>query len=172
MKNAYLEAGRFCGTHGVKGDIKAECWCDGVDVLKGLTRIYLASRDGYRALKVTRCVPFRELALMHLEGYETPEQSAALKNKTFYASREDLPPLPEGRFFIADLLGLDVIDEDTGRKYGVLKDVLDGAASQLYEVLTPDSRTVYLPVVPQFVIRIDPDSGIFVRPVKGLFDEI
>lgn len=170
MKNEYLEAGKFCGTHGVKGDIKAECWCDDVKVLTGLHTVFLKTAAGYRELKTERCVPFKDLVLMHIAGYDTPEDAAALKNKIFYAKREDIP-LPEGRFFIADLLGLDVFDEDSKEKYGVLTDVLDGAASQLYEIRTPGQKTVYLPVVPQFVIRIDPETGIFIRPVKGLFDE-
>ena len=170
MKSAYLEAGKFCGTHGVKGDLKAECWCDSVEVLSKLKTVYLKSAAGMRALNVTRCVPFKDLALMHIEGYGDPESAAVLKNKVFYARREDLP-LPEGSYFIADLIGLPVTDADDGRVYGTIADVLDGAASQLYEIRTPDGRTVYLPVVPAFIVKIDPDGGVLVRPVKGLFDE-
>lgn len=171
MKNAYLEAGRFTSTHGVKGDIKAECWCDDISVLKQLKTLYLKGREGYTPLKVVRCVPYRDLALMHLEGYESPEAGAPLKNRVFYAAREDLP-LEEGSFFIADLIGLEVYDVDSGRKYGLLKDVTDNAASQLYLVDVGQGKIVYLPAVPEFVIEMDLEKGIGVRPVKGLFDEI
>ena len=47
MKNEYLEAGRFNGTHGIKGDIKAECWCDDFSVLRNLTMVYLIEKNGY-----------------------------------------------------------------------------------------------------------------------------
>ena len=170
MKNEYLEAGKFCGTHGVRGDVKAECWCDGIDVLKALKTVFIRQGDGYRALAVERCVPFKDLALMHIAGFGSPEEAAFLKNRTFYAKRTDLP-LPEGSFFIADLIGTKVIDADSGRLYGTVADVIDGAASQLYEIRTPEGKTVYLPVVPEFVIDISPDERILVRPVKGLFDE-
>ena len=172
MKSDYLEAGRFGAPHGVKGDLRAECWCDSVEVLKKLHTLYIKTASAWIPLKVSRCVPYKDQTLIHVEGYDTPEKSSALKNKIFHAARADLPALPEGRFYIADLLGLPVTDADTGRQYGVLKDVSDGAASQLYEIETPEKKTVYLPVVPQFVVRIDPDEAIFVRPVKGLFDEI
>lgn len=171
MKNAYLEAGRFTSTHGVKGDIKAECWCDDLSVLRALKTVYLKGKDGYTPLQVVRCVPYRDLALMHLQGYESPEAGAPLKNRVFYAARQDLP-LEEGAFFIADLIGLEVYDIDDGRKYGVLSDVTDNAASQLYLVKNEEGKIVYLPAVPEFIIDIDLEKGIGVRPVKGLFDEI
>ena len=117
-----------------------------------------------------RCVPFKDLALLHIEGYEDPEHAAALKNKIFYAKREDIP-LPKGSYFIADLIGTEVYDADSGRLYGRVNDVIDGAASQLYEIGTPEGKTVYLPVVPAFVIEVEPGIRITVRPVKGLFDE-
>ena len=171
MKNAYLEAGRFNGTHGIKGDIKAECWCDDFSVLHGLTTVYLPEKGGYRALKIRRCVPYKNLALLHIEGYENPEDAAVLKNRIFFAKREDLP-LEEGSFFIADLLGLRVYDADTGRIYGEIADVSENAASQLYEIKTPEGKIVYLPAIKEFVVAIDTEQGMGIRPVKGLFDEI
>lgn len=171
MKKDYLEAGRFTSTHGVKGDIKAECWCDDLDVLKCLKKVYLKTKEGYTPLKVTRCVPYKDLALMHIEGYESPEAGAPLKNRVFFAAREDLP-LEEGSYFIADMIGLEVYDADNGRVYGKLQDVTDNAASQLYLVDVGQGKIVYLPAVPEFIVDIDLEKGIAVRPVKGLFDEI
>ena len=170
MKNAYLEAGRFTSTHGVKGDIKAECWCDDVSVLRQLKTVYLKSKDGYTPLKVVRCVPYRDLALMHIEGYETPEAGAPLKNRVFYAAREDLP-LEEGSFFIADLIGLTVYDVDDGRKYGVIKDVINRGSSDIYVVNT-DSGERMMPAVEEFVKKVDIDGGkVYVKPIEGLLSD-
>lgn len=170
MKNAYLEAGRFNGTHGVKGDLKTECWCDSLKVLKTLETVYL-DKCGQMPLRITRCVPYKNLALMHIEGYESPEEASVLKNRIFYAKREDLP-LGDGCFFIADLIGLKVYDADTSREYGILADVSENAAAQLYEIRTGEGGTVYLPAIPEFIVETDLEKGIGIRPVKGLFDEI
>ena len=116
-------------------------------------------------------MPYRDLALLHIEGYENPEDASVLKNRVFFAKREDLP-LEEGSFFIADLLGLRVYDADTGRIYGEIADVSENAASQLYEVKTPEGKTVYLPAVKEFIAEIDMERGVGIRPVKGWFDEI
>ena len=169
MKNAYLEAGRFNGTHGVTGNIKAECWCDSFEVLAALKVIYL-DKNGNKPLRVTRAVPYKNLALLHLEGYDSPEDAAVLKNRVFYAKREDLK-VEEGSFFLADLVGLPVIDRESGRVYGVVRDLSENAASMLYEIETPENEIVYLPDVPQFIKEIDLEKGIFVTPAKGLFHE-
>ena len=63
-------------------------------------------------------------------------------------------------------------DADTGRIYGEIADVSENAASQLYEVKTPEGKTVYLPAVKEFIAEIDMERGVGIRPVKGLFDEI
>jgi len=67
--------------------------------------------------------------------------------------------------------GLPVVDADSGKEYGILKNVNNGAAGQLYEIET-ENGMVLLPVVPQFVKEVDPDKGIFVTPIPGFFDEI
>ena len=170
MKNAYLEAGRFNGTHGVYGAIKAECRCDSIDVLASLKNIYL-DRNGSQKLTVKRCVPYKDLALMQIEGYDSPEAAGVLKNRVFYAKREDIP-LPEGSWFLADLIGMTVYDADTGRVYGKVRDISENAASMLYEIDTGNGKTAYLPDIPEFIVSIDEEKGIAARPAKGLFDEI
>ena len=152
----------------VKGDIKAECWCDDLDVLKCLKKVYLKTKEGYTPLKVTRCVPYKDLALMHIEGYESPEAGALLKNRVFFAAREDLP-LEEGSYFIADMIGLPVVDFDTGRVYGEISDVRDGVRYKLYTVKT-DSSEVILPGVDEFIKEITEERGLLVRPIPGFFD--
>ena len=94
----------------------------------------------------------------------------ALRGEILYAAREDLP-IEEGAHFIADLLGLPVMDANDGKVYGTLKAVTDAAAGQLYEVKT-ENGIVLLPVVPQFVKEVDQDKGIFITPIPGFFDEI
>ena len=85
-----------------------------------------------------------------------------------YAARNDLP-VPEGAHFIADLIGLPVIDADTGREYGVLTDVFNAGASDIYCIATPDGERM-MPAVPEFVISVDIESAIPVRPKGGMFD--
>ncbi len=169
MKKEYLEAGRVIAAHGVRGLLKIESWCDSPKVLAAQKRIFLATGDGrYEERKVISASVMGALVLMGIEGLDSREEAFAYKNKIFYLKRDDIP-VKRGAFLIADLIGLDVIDVDTGRVYGILSEVTEAARGQLYSVKC-DTGEVLLPAVPEFIKEIDPERGIFIRPISGFFD--
>jgi 16S rRNA processing protein RimM len=77
--------------------------------------------------------------------------------------------LKEGACFIADLIGLPVIDDGTGEEYGTLREVINRGASDIYVIDTPKGERM-MPAVKEFVKRVDDQNGIFVRPIEGMFD--
>ena len=164
----YLECGRIINTHGIRGDIKLESYCDSPDVLKNLSKVYLKDGEGYRAFDVRRSSIMKTFVLLSLSGVDTLDDAVALKNRIVYAARADLP-IEEGAHFIVDLIGLPVIDADSGKVYGALKNVTNLGASDLYTVSTERGERM-MPAVPEFVVRIDLSDGIYVRPIAGMFD--
>ncbi|MBQ8302660.1 MAG: 16S rRNA processing protein RimM [Clostridia bacterium] len=169
MRKEYIECGRACSPHGVRGAVKVESWCDSPRVLATRQRVYIAEKDGsYKELAVKSASVSGHLVLMSFLGIETREGAQMLKNTTLYLKREDIP-IPEGAVLIADLIGLSVIDADTGKLYGTVADIDDGVASRIYTVKT-ERGDVLLPDVPEFIIERDPDRGVFVRPIPGFFD--
>ncbi len=168
MKKEYIECGKICSPHGVRGVVKVESWCDSPRVLATRRRVFIAEGDGsYKELAVKSASVSGQSVLMGIEGCDTREAAQGLKNITLYLKREDIP-LPKGAVLICDLIGLDVIDADTGEKYGTVADIDDGVASRIYTVKT-DKGDVLLPDVPEFIIERDPDRGVFVRPIPGFF---
>ena len=165
----YLEAGKIINTHGVAGKVKLEHWCDSPEVLAGLEYLYFKQGDDYVPRKVLSASVFKgRFVIAKLEGIDTLEDAVKLKETVVYADRDDIP-LPEGAHFIDDLIGLGVFDADTGVRLGTLVGVQEGVASQLYEIDT--GRGVSLvPVVKEFVKRVDLDEGIFIKPIEGLLD--
>ena len=109
--------------------------------------------------------------LVIFEFDEVPDMDTAemIKGRVIYAAREDIPVEP-GSVFISDMLGLPVIDANTGKIYGTLKDVNNLGASDLYVVTTPSGERM-LPAVAEFVDRIDLEQGIFVTPIPGLLED-
>jgi 16S rRNA processing protein RimM len=168
MKQAYLECGKIINTHGFRGTVKLESWCDTPQILASLKRIFFLENGSYRRAEVLHASVFKQFVLMDLEGVSTEDAANALRNTVVYAAREDLP-LEEGDFFIVDLLGLPIRHIDTGEELGTLKNITTQGASDLYYVQTPHGEAL-LPAVPEFVIRIDPDDAIYVRPIPGLLD--
>lgn len=166
--NKYLECGRIVNTHGVKGAVKIESWCDCPETLAELESVYF-KRDGrFEPRKVLSASVMKRHVMAYIEGIDSIDAAAALKETVVYADRDDIP-LDEGDYFIIDLVGLPVIDVDSKMEYGVISEVFNTGASDIYTVKTPLGERM-IPAVPEFIINIDLDRGVFVRPIEGMFD--
>ncbi len=168
-KKQFLECGKLNNTHGVYGAMKAESWCDSVQVLASLSCVYLLKNERYSPLHVSRASIFKNWVIFEFEEVPDMDTAEMLKGSVIYAAREDIP-IEEGSVFISDMLGLPVIDANTEKVYGTLKDVNNLGASDLYVVETPHGDRM-IPAVPEFVDRIDIDRGIFVTPIPGLLED-
>lgn len=165
----YLECGKIINTHGVKGGLIVESWCDDVETLCEIKTLYYKKREEYIALEVTKASIHKGRGLMYFRGVDDMDAASLLKNRVVYADREDIP-LAEDRVFIADIIGLPVYNEKNGEKLGILSDLIESPASDLFVVKCEDGREVLVPAVDEFIGHID-DEGVFLRPIPGMFDE-
>lgn len=168
----FIEIGKIINTHGVKGALKVEPWCDAPAVLAKMKRVFFAPKVSGEPFVETAIISGsvqKDKVLLTLDGVDTVEAAIALKNTLIYANREDIP-IKKGSFLIADLIGLDVIDANTGRIYGKLTDVIQGGSGDIYDIKT-EKGSALMPAVKEFVKEIKLDEGIFVTPIKGIFDE-
>lgn len=108
---------------------------------------------------------------MKINGIDTPEQAVTLRNKILFINREDFE-LEEGCYFVQDLIGMNVIDVDNGTEYGVITDVSETGANDVYEIKAPDGKMYYIPAIADVVIKTDINTNTMtIRPLKGLFDD-
>ena len=105
---------------------------------------------------------------MEIENIATIDAAMALKGFVIYADRDDFE-IEEGACFIADMIGLPVIDNDTGDVIGTLCDVLNLGASDIYTVKTENGEKM-IPAVPEFIKKVDTENGIFVSLIEGMLD--
>ena len=144
MANQLVECGKIVNTHGIRGEVKIQPWADSPEVLCALPALYI---DGAPvALRSARVHKGNVIAL--LEGVSDVDQAMLLKNKVVWLNRDDLR-LPEGAFFLADLIGLRVVDEE-GQELGILNEVLSPSRQQVYVV--KGDRELMIPAVPQFIL--------------------
>ncbi|MBQ8879380.1 MAG: 16S rRNA processing protein RimM [Clostridia bacterium] len=169
MKREYLEAGRICSAHGVRGGLKIEHMCDSASVLAKQKRIFLLSRGEYVERAVRTASPSGKFVIMTIEGVESREDAIALRGRDVYLHRSDVPVM-RGAMLIVDMIGLPVIHAESGARLGTLSDVSDVAGRRIYTVST-ESGEVLLPDVPEFIKEIDEERGIRVLPIPGLFDD-
>ena len=152
-KKALIEAGRIVNTHGVQGEVKIEVWLDSPQFLKSFKRLYLGAEQ---ELRVVSARVHKGFVIAHLDGVDDVNAAMTLKNKTVSVRREDAR-LPKGAFFLQDILGARVVDED-GREIGVLEDVLETPASNIYVVKGESEHLI--PAVPEFIKKTDADAGV------------
>ncbi len=167
-KHRYLEAGEIVGTHGVRGEVRVRPECDSPEVLARLKTLYFDA--GARPVRV-KARAHKTVALVKLDGVDTVEAAAALRGQRLYLDRRDIR-LEPGRYFIQDLLGLSVVNDDTGEVYGECTDVSQTGANAVYHMRTPAGDEVLIPAIPDVIRRVDIDGGeIRIFPMLGLFDD-
>jgi len=160
-KQQYIEAGRIVNTHGVAGEVKIEVWLDSPQFMKRFKRLYI----GGTAFAVRAARVHKSFLLCALEGVEDVNAAMALKGRTVYIDRADAA-LPAGAFFLQDLIGARVVDEQ-GDEIGVLTEILERPASNIYVVQGEQEH--WIPAVPEFIMSTDADAGVItVRLIEGM----
>lgn len=161
MKKQYLEAGQIVNTHGIRGEVKIKPWADSAAFLEEFEELFVDEKP----VRVLRSRVHKNCLIATLEGVEDVNAAARLKNKIVYIDRDDAV-LPEGSYFIQDLLGAKVVDE-AGTVLGHLDDVMEMPASNVYVV--KGEREILIPAVPAFVLNTDVEQGIItVRLIEGM----
>lgn len=168
MVKKFLEGGKIVGTHGVRGEMRVECWCDSPQFLAQFKTLYFD--EGKEKIKV-QSRAHKNMVLIKMPNVDTIEQADLLRGKILYIKRTDIK-LEEGVNFVQDLIGLQVIDSDSGEVYGVVNDVLRTGSNDVYEMKDKNNKMFYIPAIPDIIDEIDVDGGeIRITPMKGLFSD-
>jgi 16S rRNA processing protein RimM len=166
-KKQLLEIGKIINTHGVRGEVKIDPWCDSPEDFCAVKRVYLENKTEF-AVTNARVIN-GNFILCSLSGIKTLEEAVKYKNKVLFVKREDLR-IPDDAVLICDIIGLPVIDKNTGRIYGTLTDVLQYTCQEVYEITDEDGKQTLIPNVPEFISERDTDKGIFITPIEGFFE--
>ncbi len=157
----FLDCGEIVNTHGIHGEVRIVPWADSPEFLCRFSTLYV---DG-AAIALASSRVHKGSVIARFQGVDTVEQAMTLKGKVVQLRRADAK-LPEGSFFIADIIGLPVIDEE-GHELGVLKEVLSPSVQQVYVV--EGEREIMIPAVPSFILETNIQGGyIKVRLIEGM----
>ena len=165
-----FRVGVITSTHGLKGEVKVFPTTDDPGRFRKLKKVTLDLGSEKRQLKVRKVSFFKQFVILGFEGLDTIEDVERLRGKDLLVDRKDAIALPEGRYFIADLIGLRVINEQD-EEIGILQDVLETGANDVYVAVRPDGRELLLPVIDECVLETDQDAGyVRVHVMPGLED--
>lgn len=165
-----LRVGVIANTHGIRGEVKVFPTTDEKERFKDLKKVILDTGKEQKVLEIQSVRFFKNLVILKFKGIDNINDIEMYKGKDLLVTREDAVPLEEGEYFIADLLELDVYsDED--EKIGVLYDVMQTGANDVYVVKTEEGKEILLPAIDECILDIDlEESRMTVHIMEGLLD--
>ncbi len=161
-----LLCGKIVNTHGLDGTVKLLPYTDAPSFFDTVKTVYLSDKTKLSLLKYRQQ---KGALLMRFREVDTVEKAEKLRNCEIFVSRADAMPLPEGRYYIADIIGLSVFCEN-GRALGKVTDVLQTGSNDVYVV--KGDKEYLIPVIDEVILEINPADGrILIKPLKGLLDD-
>lgn len=162
LADVRLTVGRIAGTHGLNGEVKVRLLTDHPDHLLTLKHVYLGERLQPVKIRGARLQP--PIAIIHLDGVNSPEDGKALGGLAVRIPATDAKPLEDGEYFLFQLIGLRAVDAD-GAHIGDVTDLIETGAHDVL-VITPEGAgardQILVPNHPRFVLRIAPAEGLIV----------
>lgn len=160
--------GKIINTHGIKGNVKIYPYTDDPERFKDLD--YLLIGDGFKELKIVDMFIQKGFVYVRFEGYEDINKILDFVNSNVYIYDKDRVKLPKDRYFISDIVNMEVHDME-GKLIGKVTDVIENLANDLFQVQKPDGKIFYLPARKEFIKEIDVDKKvIIIEPIEGLLD--
>ena len=166
----YLRVGVVSSTHGLKGEVKVFPTTDDKNRFDYLDYVFLDEDHAHRKLEIESARYFKQMVILKFKGYDKIEDIEKFKGCDLYVDRENAVPLEEGEYYIADLIDMKVITDD-GEELGVILDVMETGANDVYVVKSEKYGEVLIPAIEQCILDVDVESNIMkVRLLPGLLE--
>lgn len=163
-----LQVGIISSTHGVRGEVKVFPTTDDVKRFKKLKNVILDTGREQLPLEVESVKFFKQFAILKFKGYDNINDIEKYKGKSLLVNRENAVKLRKDEYFIADMIGLVVFTED-GKEFGVMKDVLETGANDVYIIDSKEHGEVLIPAIKQCILDVDIEAGkMVVHLLEGL----
>jgi 16S rRNA processing protein RimM len=168
--------GQITGARGIKGELKVFPLTDFLERFKSLKRVTLSRPMGkanpepvFEGVKVEGCKESGRFVTLSLDGVNTREDAEKLRNLYVQVPRDEAYPLPEGSFYISDIMGMKVLSL-TGECLGEISDIFETGSNDVY-VVDGHGKQYLIPAIKEVVKSIDIESNtMIIEPLPGLLD--
>ena len=166
-----LQVGVIASTHGVHGEVKIFPTTDDVRRFKKLKEVILDTGKENRILEIESVKFFKQFAILKFRGIDTIDEAEKYRRKSLYVTRENAVRLQKDEYFIADLIGVKVLDEQE-QELGTLEDVIETGANDVYQIRLKDGRQLLLPAIKECVLDVDVEAGrMKIHILDGLLED-
>jgi len=163
--------GKIVSAHGIKGEVKVYPWTDDTDRFGLLKEVLIVKDEVVRTVHIVSARTHKNVVILALREFNSVNEAQELAGWNVEIEHKDLLPLPEGRYYIFQLVGLKVRTLD-GQELGVLSEVLQTGANDVYVVKGPGGKEVLIPALKSVVKQIDLDAQqVLIDPLPGLLED-
>ena len=165
-----FQVGIISSTHGVRGEVKVFPTTDDMKRFKKLKEVLLDTGKETLTLEIEGVKFFKQFVILKFKGYDNIDDIEKYRGKSLFVTRENAVKLQKDEYFIADLIGLKVVNVD-GSFTGVLKDVMETGANDVYIVESADGKEVLIPAIKDCILQVDfQKEQVLVHLLDGLLD--
>lgn len=165
-----FQVGVVTSTHGVHGEVKVFPTTDDPRRFKRLKEVILSSSKDEKMMEVESVKFFKNMVILKFVGIDTMNDAETLRQCSLYVTRENAVRLRKDEYFIADLIGISVFNENN-EKIGTLTDVYETGANDVYVIAMEDGRELLLPAIKQCVLDVNVEEGkMQIHILEGLLD--
>lgn len=164
-----LQAGVITSTHGIRGEVKVFPTTDDAQYFRELKKVYLDTGKEQIPLEIEHVKFFKQFAILKFKGLDNINDIEKYKGKSLMIDREDASPLGEDEYYIGDMIGMDVYTDDPAEHFGVLRDVLETGANDVYIIDSDRHGEVLVPAIRQCILRVDTEKNeMHIHLMEGL----
>lgn len=163
-----LEIGQIVNTFGIKGMVKVKPFTDDIRRFDELKTVYIEKNSNQTEYEIEEVKYHKDMVLIKFKGIDKVEQAEMLRNSYLTVSRESVEKLEEGRYYIVDLLGLEVYTDEQ-ILLGTLEDIFNTGSNDIYVVKDKQGKQILLPAIQDVIKQIDIENKkIIVHLLPGL----
>lgn len=164
----YLELGQIVNTFGIKGQVKVKPFTQDITRFEELKEIYVEKKNELKLFIIEKVNYNKNMVILKLKGIETMEDAERLRNSYLKVDRNELEELPEGTYYIVDLIGLDVYT-DENKLLGKVDYIYNAGSSDIYVVKDENGKEILLPAIEDVLKQVDlQNKKIIVHIIDGL----
>lgn len=165
-----LRVGVITSTHGIAGEVNVYPTTDDPMRFKVLKQCILKAGKETMDLDVVGVKFHKNMVILKFKQFNNINQVEKFRQAELYVTRENAVPLEEGEYFICDLIGLKVVDEDNN-EIGKITDVIQTGANDVYEITDDSNKSYYFPVIKECILKVDLEAQqVTAHVMKGLMD--
>lgn len=167
-----IKIGKIVNAVALRGEVKVYHYSDYKERFEELDRVLLERKGKYEEYEIEGVRYQKEMVILKLKGVSDRNAAEALKERDIYITEADLRKLPEDTFYIKDLIGCNVVNIEDGSRIGVIADVLQNSAQDIYKIELASGKEALIPAVGEFVKEVDMAQKLVkISLIPGFIDE-